>query len=129
MKSVPPPATRLITPKIPPPRVWRVEENKLLGQFPDAEVGRRLGCSTGSVTHQRKKLKVRAFRSMPKWKPWTPAEEKLLGTLPDPVVAKKLGRTLNAIRARREHAGLPPITRYVFWDAKKLALVGKLRDE
>ena len=42
---------------------------------------------------------------------------------------KKLGRTLNAIRCRREHAGLPPVSRYVFWDAKKLSLVGKLHDE
>ena len=49
--------------------------------------------------------------------------------MPDLALVKKLGRTLNAIRFRREHAGLPPVSRYVFWDAKKLSLVGKLRDE
>jgi hypothetical protein len=45
------------------PYVWTPANEALLGQFPDAELGRRLGLSQASVLNQRMKLGIPAWKT------------------------------------------------------------------
>jgi hypothetical protein len=71
---------------------WMPEEDALLKQYSEPEVGRRLGRTLKAVKKRRRKLRLPQVDPPFVW--WKPEEDKLLGTAPDAQIAQRLGQRL-----------------------------------
>ncbi len=94
-----------------PPRIvataplnWFPEHGHLLGVLPDAEIAKRAGVSTFTVSVARRKRGIRSSR-----RAWAPAPElaPLLGLLPDGEVARRAGVSRFMVIAARRNVGIP----------------------
>jgi hypothetical protein len=108
---------------------WTPRRDAWLGRLPDAEIGRRVGCTPQSVMSRRRKLGIPACNPRNPSRPWTPVEEKLLGFFRDDQVARRLGRSIRAVRDRRAKYHIPACPAKLRpWTPKELALLGKFTD-
>ena len=107
---------------------WTAEQDALLGQMSDAEVGRKLGFSPMRVRRRRRLLQLP--NGNPKHRSWTQEEIALLGTRPDREVAPLVNRSVSNVRSKRLELGIPYCNAdYEVWAPEELALLGHLPDE
>jgi len=94
---------------IPPcrPNRWRPEDDKILGERPDAQVARLLGRTKVAVRARRSELGIAAHVTERRAPFWAEKEIRLLGKVPDVEAARLLGRTVNSVKLNRVRLGIP----------------------
>ena len=88
-------------------RVWKKNEDKLLGTMSDGRVAARIGATTGQVMLRRKRLNIPAFGQEASIR-WTKSRIDELGLIPDHVLARQWKISQTLVREKRESIGIPP---------------------
>lgn len=107
----------------PHKQAWTEQEKRFILEHPDmdvAETAKKLGRTTVSVNHARKKL---GLAELKRWEPW---EEKFLKEHPGmkpAELARHVNHTVLAIRIRRLHLGLPKYAEKTEWFENEIQIL------
>jgi DNA-binding CsgD family transcriptional regulator len=116
--------------------LWPEALAKLLGEIPDAELAVKAGVSVSTVTTERQRRGIEAFKLHRRPIEWTSEMISRLGSTGDSEVARDLGISKGSVRRKRQGLGIQPfdlipcrVHQGVAWTAEQLALLGRLPDK
>jgi hypothetical protein len=107
----------------PKRKLWRPEDDRVLGTRPDGQVALLLRRTVLSIINRRRKLGIRA-RPAKYFQPWTQTEDRLLGSRTDAELARALRRSLQSVRKRRAKLGVHAVVFGRAWTPRELNLLG-----
>ena len=115
---------------------WSKAGLKLLGTMPDVVLARRMGIHPNSVSEERRRRQIPAFRRRLPSIQWTRQMENPLGTDFDWVIAERLGLPTPCVRRKRQLLGITAYgesfvrsSPHAFrWTKQQIALLGKESD-
>ena len=115
---------------------WSKKLLKLLGKMPDMVLARRMGVHFTTVSEERWRRRIRAFREPLPPIQWTPQMINQLGTDFDWAIGERLGLPLHCVRRKRQLLGITPYgesySRKSYnafrWTKQRISLLGKEPD-
>jgi hypothetical protein len=86
---------------------WTAEDVALLGTMSDGELAASLQISAGTVSRERRRLRIPAYRFKSPDVEWTAEMLELLGRVPDAEVARRHGIPVKAVKGKRRQLDIP----------------------